>query len=423
MPPRRGRGGTHPAPGAPLTSAATAPPALEPRRRRLAVALLAAGITTFAELYAVQGVLPELSRSIGVSSADAALTVAAGTAGLAAGVFAWTWLADRIGRLPSMRLAVLGAVALSAASCLAPSFSVLLMLRGCTGLLLGAVPVLAVAYVHESLSGRQAAAAATAYISGTTIGGAAGRLIAGPLAPSLGWQGALLVVSGLSLVAAIVFVLLAPAPLHPVRSREPQLARIRAALTKPALLRLYVQAFLLTGCFVAVYNFLAFRLEAPPFLLAPAATSLIFVTYLAGTVTSRLAGRWLPAIGAARTILLGLVVMLLGIATMTVEHLLVTISGLIIFTGGLFLAHAAAVATTGTAAEPEHRGQAGALYNIHFYLGSALGSWLLGLVFERFGWFAMSGAIAVVIVTVAAVVTPAAIRGPRPLRPERTPEG
>ena len=44
------------------------------------------------------------------------------------------------------------------------------------------------------------------------------------------------------------------------------------------------------GGFVAVYNYLGFRLSGEPFSLPATLISLIFLAYLSGTVTSRWAG-------------------------------------------------------------------------------------------------------------------------------------
>jgi len=385
---------------------------LEQRRyRRMMAALLAAGVATFAQLYAIQGVLPGLARDLAITASSAALSVSAATTGLALGVLLWAAVADRIGRLASMRIAVICAVVLGLVTAAAPGLSVLLILRFLVGLTLGGVPVLAVAYVYEQLAGARAAVAATVYISGTTIGGALGRLVAGPLGAwidahgGVGWRGAILGVGLLSLVAAVVFILLAPREggrTAVPRLREHQGARIRQALGSAVLLRLYLQAFLVTGSFVAVYNFLTFRLEAPPFLLPAALVSFVFLAYFAGTVSSRQAGRWLGRWGFARTSLVGVAGMLAGLGLLAVDQLATIILGLLLLTAGNFMAHAAAVATVGATAGPGFRGQASALYNIAFYLGSSVLGWLLGLAFDGAGWLGMTlcmtGALAVVVV-------------------------
>lgn len=54
--------------------------------RRLSAALFAGGIGTFAELYAVQAVLPALAEEWGLSESTAALAVSVATGALAVSV-------------------------------------------------------------------------------------------------------------------------------------------------------------------------------------------------------------------------------------------------------------------------------------------------------------------------------------------------
>src|SRR5699024_10605694 len=109
-----------------------------------------------------------------------------------------------------------------------------------------------------------------------------------------GWQRACTVGGFVGLRAtAGVWDLLPPSrtfrPRHGLRLREhiaPMLGHLRHA----ALRWVFVCAFVLMGAFVSVYNYLAYRLSAPPFLLAQSAIGSIFVVYLFGTVSSTIAG-------------------------------------------------------------------------------------------------------------------------------------
>ncbi|PPH39109.1 MULTISPECIES: MFS transporter [unclassified Rathayibacter] len=375
-------------------------------QRRLTIALLAAGVATFAELYAVQSVLPQLAREWALAPSDAALTVSAATLGLALSVLPWASVAERIGRLESMRIAVLTSVVLALLACVAPTFELLLVLRFLGGAALGAVPALAVAAIHDRVGGAGATAAATAYVSGTTIGGAAGRLLAGPLAAALGWRGALLVVTAVCAAAAIVFAVLAPRG-GGTRETAPGGWRAKTAqvLRDPMLVAIALQTFLAVGVFVAVYNYLAFRLEAPPFALAPALVSLLFAAYLAGTLSSRLAGRWGPRIGPRLVMRIGVALMIVGLLVMLAENVAVVIAGLLVFTAGFFALHATGAAWTGARAVPALRGHAGAVYTIAFYAGSAAGGWLLGLAVGAGGWPALTAVTIGLLLVGAGIVS------------------
>ena len=90
------------------------------------------------------------------------------------------------------------------------------------------------------------------------------------------------------------------------------------------------QTFFVVGVFVAVYNYLAFRLEAAPFALPPALVSLLFLTYLAGTATSRLAGVWAPRLGPRVVMRIGVAAMIVGLLVMLSELIVVVVIGLVL---------------------------------------------------------------------------------------------
>lgn len=368
--------------------------------RRMIVALFAAGVATFSQLYSVQGVLPALSRAQGVSEARAALAVSAATLGLAVSVIGWSAVADRVGRLRAMQTALSAAVVLGLLVPAAPGFEALLGLRFLEGAALGGIPATALAYLSEEIHAMHSAIAAGNYISGTTLGGLAGRLIAGPLGELASWRIGTLVVSLLAAVAAVAFIVLAPAPrgFTPVTRRAPGqpglLGKLWANLANVRLLALYAQGLLLMGGFVAVYNFLGFRLEAPPFLVPASLASLVFIAYLSGTWSSRQAGKLANRFGRLPALLGSIGVMAAGLLVTLAPALLPVLLGLVLFTAGFFSAHAVAsgwvplIGRTG-------RAQSASLYNLAYYTGSSLFGWAVGLAFIPFGW---DGAVVFVLV-------------------------
>jgi YNFM family putative membrane transporter len=58
-------------------------------------------------------------------------------------------------------------------------------------------------------------------------------------------------------------------------------------LRDPGVRRLCLSSFVLMAGFVTVYNFLGYRLLEPPFGLSQLLVGLVFVSYLAGTLTRR----------------------------------------------------------------------------------------------------------------------------------------
>ncbi|RFA11349.1 MFS transporter [Subtercola boreus] len=390
-----------------------------PAYRRLLVALFFAGIATFAQLYSPQAALPEIATDLRVGAASAALVVSASTIGLAVGVIPWSVVADRIGRLRSMSIAVIAASALGLLVPFAPTFEVLLAGRFLEGVMVGGVPSIAIAYLSEEVIAGHAARAAGTYVAGTTIGGLLGRLVAGPVAELTTWRIGVFTVAVLCTVAAVVFIRLAPQPQGFVPRRDrmpgtdlPLAKRLAVNLRSPRQLVLYAQAFLLMGGFVALYNYLGFRLAASPFWLPPALVSLVFIAYLAGTWSSAQAGALASRIGRRPVLLCSIALMIAGVALTLSSLLVLVLTGLVVATAGFFGAHS--TASGWTAAEATvGRAQASSLYNLFYYAGSSLFGWLGGLFFDAAGWSATASLIGV-LALVAAALAAAGLRGADP---------
>ncbi|MCC9144326.1 MULTISPECIES: MFS transporter [unclassified Arthrobacter] len=377
--------------------------------RGVLVGLAAAGVATFAQLYSLQGVLPELAANLHISASTAALTVSAATLGLAVAVIPWSAAADRFGRLPVMRMAILAAVLLGLAVPLSPSLPVLLGLRFLEGAALGGIPAVALAYLSEEVSRLHAAVAAGTYVSGTTVGGLAGRILAAPLAELVNWRVGVAAVSLLAAGAAAVFMVTAPRQhgFVPMRRSDPGhglAARLVANLRSPRLLALYLQGFLLMGGFVAVYNYLGFRLVEPPFGLPSGLASSLFLAYLAGTWSSRAAGTLAVRLRGRRkpVLLLSIAAMAAGLALTLAENLPAVVSGLLVFTAGFFAAHSIASGWTPQLAY-EGRAQASSLYNLFYYTGSSLLGWVGGYYFQQGGWPSLVLFVGVLLLAAAVV--------------------
>jgi predicted MFS family arabinose efflux permease len=375
--------------------------------RRLLAALFCAGVATFAQLYSLQGVLPQIADHYRIGAADAALTVSLATIGLAISVIPWSMVADRLGRVRAMSFSVSAATALGLLVPLAPSYPLLLGGRFLEGLALGGVPAVAIAYLTEEVERRHSARAAGIYVAGTTIGGLLGRIVAGPLAETVHWRMGVFVVAVLCAFAAVGFIALAPQPRGFVPSAGRGLwQRLAANLRSPRQLALFAQAFLLMGGFVAMYNFLGFRLTAAPFNLPDHLVSLVFLAYLAGTWASSRAGAEATRFGRRPVLLVAVAVMAAGVAMTLSGNLVVVLGGLVIATIGFFGAHAAASGWTGAEAGTG-KAQASSLYNLAYYGGSSAVGWFGGVAFDSHGWPAVAGtvlALTMVAGLIAAVV-------------------
>jgi predicted MFS family arabinose efflux permease len=160
---------------------------------------------------------------------------------------------------------------------------------------------------------------------------------------------------------------------------------------------LYAQGFLLMGGFVAMYNYLAFRLEAPPYLLPAGLASLLFLAYLAGTVSSRVAGGLAERAGRGRVLAVSIGVMVLGALVTLAGPVPVVVVGLVVMTAGFFGAHAIASGWSSVRANRD-RAQSASLYNFWYYAGSSLFGYLGGVAFVGLGWAGVVGMVVVLCV-------------------------
>lgn len=374
--------------------------------RRVLLALFGAGVATFAQMYAPQGLLPMLSADFGVSISDSSWAVGAATIGVAVGVLPWARLADRIGRVSAMRLSVFAALVIGVAVPLWPDFGGIVALRFLEGVALAGLPAIAVTYINEEIAPRAAGLAAGTFIAGNTLGGLAGRLLATPIGDALGWRFGLAAVTALSALAVVVFLVAVPPPARFVRqdpATRPSLAgAVLANLRDPGLRVLFAQAFLLMGGFVAVYNYLSFRLEAAPYWLTPTSVSFLFLAYLAGAASSRAVWRFVAGRTLTGVLLAAIGVMLVGLGLTLLEPIALILLGLVIFTVGFFAAHSIASGMIGPRAG-RGNSQAAALYNLCYYAGSGVLGWVGGQAFSAWGWPGVVGMVAV-LATIAALL-------------------
>lgn len=368
--------------------------------RRISVALFAAGMATFGLLYATQALLPQLATVFTVSPGQASLSLSVSTGALALAVLPLAMLSESIGRRRLMVVSLVVATVLGLALPFVGSFSELLALRTVQGAALAGVPATAMAYLGEEMAATALAGAMGLYIAGNSLGGMSGRVLAGLVADVAGWRTGMAAAALLGGVCSALVVWLLPASRRFVAqplALRPLLGGVRAALGEPSLRALYAVAALLMGSFVAVYNYLGFRLVAAPFNLAPALVALLFVTYVVGSASSPAAGALSQRIGR-RPVLAGSVLFIAaGVALMLASTLGLVLAGLVLFTGGFFAAHSTASGWVAARAGARSRAQASGLYLLAYYGGSSVGGWVGGPVFAGHGWTGLSVLLGVLL--------------------------
>lgn len=389
-----------------------------PGYRRFNAAMTLAGLAAFGILYCTQALLPQLSDDFAVSPSGASLSVSAATGALALFVLPATSLGVRLGRIRTIRVGLLAAVLLTGLAAAAPSYDVLVAVRALAGVALAGVVAVAMGHVASEVHPRGLGAAMGLYVAGNSLGGISGRLVASAVVDVASWRWAVAVVAAAALVATAAFwVLVPPARGAPAAgsARDRGAAPLCALLRDPTVLALVGIPLVLMGGFVAAYNYLTYRLTEAPFELPAAVVGLVFLAYLAGTLSAAVAGRLADRFGRPRMLGASVVVMAAGLALTLPDRLAPVVAGLLVFTAGFFAAHAVAsgwAPVVGAA----HPTQASALYVGAYYAGSSVFGVLVGYAWHDGGWPATAAAVgALTLVGLGlGLVVAARSRAPRP---------
>jgi YNFM family putative membrane transporter len=359
-----------------------------PAYRRLSLALVIAGLATFALLYSVQSLLPVFARDFHVSAAEASLVVSFATGAMALTLLLASVVSDRIGRRQMMISSLFAGSVLTVASAALPSWHALLFTRFLTGIALSGIPAIAMAYVAEEVDASTIGGAMGLYIAGAAIGGMVGRITASVVADWLGWRVALGCIGVACLIGAFVFRWAAPLS----RSFVPRnhnwasvLASIKILRNDAALPWLYAEAFLLMGSFITIYNYVSFRLLAPPYSLSQSAVGAIFLFYIVGSFVSTWFGQLAGKLGRRRVFWIPILTFLAGVALTAAAPLMVIVVGIGVATAGYFGAHSVASSWVGRRGHAAPA-QAAAFYLFFLYVGSSILGSAGGVAWSRARW-------------------------------------
>ncbi|KFF65164.1 membrane protein [Pectobacterium brasiliense] len=363
-----------------------------PQFMRVTLALFSAGLATFALLYCVQPLLPVLSQDFGISPATSSLSLSVSTVMLAFGLLFTGPLSDTIGRKNVMVVSLMLAAICTVICAFMTSWNGVLIMRAMMGLSLSGVAAVAMSYLSEEIHPSVLAFSMGLYISGNSIGGMSGRLVSGVLTDYFPWRVAIGTIGVLALIAAITFWRILPDSRHfRPGSLRPKTLLLNSKLhwRDAGLPLLFLEGFLLMGAFVTLFNYIGYRLLAPPYLLSQAVVGLLSVVYLTGSYSSPKAGALTARYGRGPVLSIAILLMLAGLGMTALSPLFAIFGGMMLFTAGFFAAHSVASSWIGQRAR-RAKGQASSMYLFSYYLGSSLAGTLGGFFWHSFGWMGIT---------------------------------
>lgn len=347
-----------------------------------------AAVVVFANLHAMQPLLPELKRHFALSELETSWSYAIGTLSLGLSLLFYGALADAWGRKPVLAVSLVGMLLSTALLTQADSFSSLLVLRALQGFCLGGLPAVAIAYFGEELTPSAMLSAVGFYISASSLGGISGRVLAGWCAESGHWVWVFYPLSLLSLLLVLVFWRLLP-PVQHFQARPLSWRRAAREGWNHVRHQGLLLTFLLGGVNFAVYlnqyTYISFVLSEAPYQLSSFWIGLLFLTYLTGTVGSALSARIAKRLGQLAAMRAGVYLMMLGTFCTLLPQLAAIVAGFFVSAFGFFLTHSLATSLVNRQAQTA-KASASALYLVFYYVGASTGGLWLHPFYSAFGW-------------------------------------
>ncbi|MDX7998452.1 MFS transporter [Xenorhabdus sp. Reich] len=355
---------------------------------RVTLSFFAAGLATFALVYFVQPILPILSKEFNISPANSSLALSLSTGMLSIGLLITGPLSDAIGRKNIMVVSLIAAGLFTLLSSVVTSWHGILFIRALLGLSLSGIAAVGMTYLSEEIHPSYVALSIGLYISGNSMGGMSGRLIAGVVADHFSWRVIAILLGSFALVSAIAFWKMLPESRHfKPSSLKPKalLINLKLHFRDQGLPLLFAEAFLLMGSFVTVFNYIGYRLLEAPYHLSPSIVGLLSIVFLTGTYSAIKAGSLTNKYGRGKVLLAAISTMFIGCAITVFSHIWVVMLGIVILTMGFFASHAVASGWIGQRAK-RAKAQASSIYLFCYYSGSSIAGTLGGIFWFHFKW-------------------------------------
>jgi MFS transporter, YNFM family, putative membrane transport protein len=360
------------------------------------------GLTAFltvVDLFATQAILPSLARAYGVTPAAMGFAVNASTmgmavAGLAVALFSH-WIDRRLGILISLALLAIPTALLA----VAPDLTTFTILRIAQGLCMASAFSLTLAYLGEQCSAMDAGGAFAAYITGNVASNLIGRLIAAGVVDHFGLAWNFYFFAALNLAGAVL-VYFTIGKARPMENSgtvaSSPLAILSGHFRNVPLRAAFGIGFCILFAFIGTFTYVNFVLVREPLSLGRMELGFVYFVFLPSIFTTLLAGALVSRFGTRLTLWSALAVAALGLPLLLLPNLPAVLIGMVLVAIGTFFAQATATGFVGHEATSE-RGAASGIYLASYFFGGLIGTAVLGQLFDRFGWIACVGGIALAL--------------------------
>jgi MFS transporter, YNFM family, putative membrane transport protein len=314
----------------------------------------------------------------------------------------WAMVSDRLGRVRTMRLALVAAAVFGLASAAVPGVLWLVIARGLTGACFAAAIPSALVYIGDTVPVQVRQAPLTDLMTSTAVGMSLATAGAGALADFTSWRAAF----ALTAVAAGVLAVVMRRLPEPVTEGAPApiLASLRAVLgNRPALLVLLLsltEGLVLLGpltFFPAVLHASGLSVTVAGLLTTAYGVSVLVFASVVKSFTRKLAPAYLILVGGSLAVL--------AYVLLTVSHAAApVVAGTVLLGAGWAFMHST-LQTWATDMAPDFRATAVSLFATMLFTGSAVGAAVFGPMVDAGSFRPMFVITLVVAVPLTVVAT------------------
>jgi predicted MFS family arabinose efflux permease len=342
-------------------------------------------------------VLPDIAADLGVSVPTAGIAITAYLIPYGVCQLAWGPLADRVGPMRVISVAIVAFVLVVASATVAGSLPALAAIRLVTGGIAAAFFPLALVTLGELVPYGRRQAEIAKLNAATATGVLLGAALGGILTDLFSWRAIFVVDAGLATL--LVLPLWRVRDAVPPRGRQPSqrgaILRDRRALAIYGLVA--VEGF----AFFGGNSYLGALLHDRHGLSYAWTGAVLAVEALASVITARFVGRLLQRIGERWMLLTGGVAMGGGfVIAAAAPGWALVLPGMALIGAGFPVCHSV-LQTRGTEIAPEARGTAISFFVFALFVGGAIGTAVLGVVLDAYGFGAALGLAGVLLIAFA----------------------
>jgi len=369
--------------------------------RRPPGAMAVAAFTSSVDRFGISPLLVLIATDFGVPLSASVMTASVYFFTYGLGQPVWGMLSDRFGRLPVMRIALVGALLCGLGSAFAPTVETLMVARALTGAFFGAVIPASITYVGDTTELRHRQSALSDLMAAVALGTAFATAGAGILGQVVSWRVVFAVSALFALVSLIPLWRLAE-PDRDIRTSVSSALRILFHQRWAWLI--FGLAFLEGALVLGILTLLAPALESQG--VGTSLAGLSVAAYGVATLGfSRLVRPMTLRLSAPRVLAIGGVCLVVGLGLVAIHLSIITVVAAALMLGGAWAFMHTGLQSWATQVVPKARGMAVAFFAGAVFAGSAVSSALAGALAEAGRWtviFGTGAAVAVALTIMAA---------------------